>query len=335
MKKTLWIMAFASVLGAWGARGGAAFVDPEAKWIFPNRIDAFSFVGAEKYREAISGYSLFYSNAVPASLEISVCTLDVAEIPDGWEGKAIDRAFQIEEATLALQERRNAIFSLKKPNASILPPKASVRFAVKRYAYSEFREGDGDKPTPVIRLLCVTGRSGRFVRLVFSYAEKDEANLRAVLKATIARMAEIVSGPADDDSLVLAACEVQLRDPMSSGGKMAARIVLERAEKESDRLGFYPDLFAWPKDRWRKPDNADLLVIAYTAGVLKTILPEGKSEGGEFEGFLAMLDAYGIMRAKDQIQAIPKLDEWRKAPDKKALFEKLLTVEEESAPEEE
>ena len=88
-------------------------------------------------------------------------------------------------------------------------------------------------------------------------------------------------------------------------------------------LEVYDLLFAWPGG-YRKPKNADLLMAAYFAGMLKVVVPENLESGGAEEAFHAMLSAYETMRAQDQIKSISKFDEWLKVEDLAARYKKAL-----------
>ena len=125
-----------------------------------------------------------------------------------------------------------------------------------------------------------------------------------------------------EDELMLAACDAVVNNPADYSGRSAAQRVFTKSQTFGE-LNVYDSLFVWPQN-YSKPENADLLLAAYFAGMLKVVISENLTHGGEFEAFVSMVQAYENMRARDQIKVIPELEEWMKAPDKKVIYQKLL-----------
>jgi hypothetical protein len=142
----------------------------------------------------------------------------------------------------------------------------------------------------------------------------------------VSQLVRMLTVPPTDEERVLAACSLFLADPNSYAGRSAAQHVMAYANTKGD-LNIYPHFFVWPTGYYSKPKNADLLIVAYLAGMLNVVVPQQLDEGGEFEGFTAMLETYEILRSEEQIDDIPKIGEWAGHPDRRALYDELLIVE--------
>lgn len=310
---------------AHAALGGAAFVDFDLGLVFPQKLGGMSCDRVEKYSNEEMGYSVFYSMGEGISAEVSVFNLDRKEIGTGYKAEGVDVVFQALEVLLEKQEDDEDISKLKKRGSTVIPRKGDVQFANTVYQYSEPRE-DGGIAGAVTRILScyVTAAHNNFIKveLVFDIGENTTA--RKVSEEMVRQMVVLIKAGHSEKELLLAACDAAIYNPADYGGKLAARHVLEKVQTMGD-LAIYDAFFVWSElSQWQRPKNVELLEAAYYAGMLKVVIPQNLSEGGDCEAFIAMMEAYAAMRKHDDIKAIPQLEEWVKAPDKKALYKKLL-----------
>ncbi|MCF7817778.1 MAG: hypothetical protein K9M54_07835 [Kiritimatiellales bacterium] len=309
----------------WGialvAGAGPAFVDDALGWIFPQELGGLAYTMAEKYDDPSLGYCVFYRSSTNFAAEVSVYTLGRDSIPDGCKGEGVDMVLQSAEGALALRQKQEQISGLKKRGTAVVPRQGDIQFASAVFQYLEGATNGVQKITSAY----ATGFRNTFIKLEFTFDLVDGAAARPMADQMVAQLIGMAKARPDEQALLMASCAALLHDPDGYGGRTAAQRVMAKAQT-METLNIYTHLFVWP-DGYRKPKNADLLVAAYFAGMLQVVVPQQLETGGEFEGFLGMLQAYGAMRAKDQIDAIPEYDEWAKAPDKKALFNQLLVVQ--------
>jgi hypothetical protein len=319
MKK---LAVLAALLGVLSSHAESGCVDFGLGLIFPKELGGIPYNRAEKYSTADMGYSIFYQQG-HFQAEISVYTFGRTTIPNGPAGDGIDLAFQSAESMLKKQEEAGIISGLRKRGSTIVPRKGPIRFANTVFQYAEPRAAEG-RTNAVQRIQSVyaTGAHNHFIKLDYRFDLSENKTARPMSEQMVKQLIQLIHAENDDTTLLMAACcDALVLDPAGYGGRTAAQRVLAAA-KEHDGLNVYTHLFAWP-DGYRKPKTADLLVAAYFAGMLKTIVPQQLEEGGEYEGFLAMLQAYEAMRAKEQIEPLEKLDQWLETADKKTLFDQL------------
>jgi len=305
--------------GGWALTAAAdpVFVDFEHNWIFPHTLGGVPFESCEIYKNTDLGYSLFYREDDSFEVELTVCTFGQTSIPDGCTGSGMDMVFDRAESALKLQLRQQQILSFKKRGTTIVPKQGEIQFKSGVYQFIEAKTNAVQK----IRAVYVTGLSGHFVTLQFTFDLLRNKEARARANQMVGKLIDSFQTNADEQTLLLASCSAFLHDPGGYGGRTAAQHFMAKVP-DIGNLNVLPQLFAWP-DGYRKPKNADLLIAAYFAGSLQVVIPQHLTEGGEFEGFIAMLNAYQIMRTKEQLPSLPRFDEWLAAADKKTLFQQL------------
>ncbi len=302
---------------------GSAFIDFERGWVFPQELGWLKYDASEKYEESSLGYSVFYrENKSSFRAEVSVYDLGLGSIPDGWGGEAVAGVLKNVKTELEWKSKNGKIKKLRKRGGVVVPRKGVVRFASSIFQYTE--EGGA---TPVFRATYVTALQNHFVQLRLTFDLADAGKAEKVADRMVGQLAKLLTNPPDAQALLLASCSVLLNDPSCHSGRLAAKYLMAKAQT-MDNLSVYTHLFVWPTDYYSKPKNADLLIAAYFAGMLQVVVPQQLDCGGEFEAFSAMLDAYEILRAKEQIGDIPKIGEWAKHSDRRALYDELLVEEE-------
>ncbi|VGO20262.1 hypothetical protein [Pontiella sulfatireligans] len=307
------------------ALADSAFVDFSTKMVFPQKLGGLPFDRVEKYDNEAFGYSVFYAQGT-FQAELTVCTLGKTDIPDGPEGDAVTLAFQSAESLLKKSQANGNISKLRKRGGSVIPNRGDIRFANTIFQYDQPRITAGvSNSVPRILSVYLTGSKSNLIKLDLQFDMQESKRASDLSKEMLKQLIGILSAQPDDDALLMAACDALLLDPASYAGRTAAQYVLAKAQTMDD-LNIYTHLFVWP-DGYQKPKTADLLVAAYFAGMLQVVVPQKLESGGEFEAFVAMLNSYGVMRAKDEITSIPEFDEWAKASDKNALYEQLLYTE--------
>ncbi|MDF7801775.1 hypothetical protein P4C99_20015 [Pontiellaceae bacterium B1224] len=314
------------VFGIWVAQAGlgnTAYVDFEHKLIFPQQLGGMACETVEKYDNEALGYSLFYSQGEALQLEVSVLNLGRAEVGNGPKADGVNVIFQGVEVMQARAEEEGAIEDLKKRGSLVVPPKSPLQFANTVYQYSEFRTVDGKaKSIPRMQSVYVTGSHNHFIKVQFRFDVAKGKEARVAAEQLVKQLVLLLIAQNSEDDLILAACDALLYNPGDYSGMAAAQRVFARAQSMGE-LDVYDAFFVWPQET-SKPENADLLVSAYFAGMLKVVIPGKLESGGAFEAFSSMLDAYSTMRTRDQITAIPRFDEWLKISDRKAIYQKLL-----------
>jgi len=304
-----------------GAEPG--FIDFERNWIFPGELAGMKYQAVEKYEDTHLGYSVFYrEDETSLQAEVSICNLGYESIPDGYAGQGIDAALKGVGDELEWQQKNRKIKLLKKRGTAVVPKGGELQFASVVYEYAE-----SDPPTgPKILCTYIVGIQNCFIKIRFTLSKKEGTTAKAKEAQILSQIAKMVSTPPDEKELLLTSCSIFLDDPSSYGGRLAARYLMGKAQ-EMGNLNVYTHLFVWPTGYYSKPKNSELLVAGYFAGMLQVVVPQNLDEGGEYEAFLGMLKTYETLHKKEQIKSIEKFDEWLAVPDKKALFEKLLTTE--------
>jgi len=295
-------------------------IDFERQWIFPRELSGFKFLGAEKYQDTDRGYSLYYGTAKEgAVLEIAVFNQGLGAIPDGHESSEIKTLLKVEEDELKWKRDQKQLKKLFRSKDIISPKKNPVAFRCARFEYRKKEQPD----ELIHKVVGATGNKNQFVVFRYLFNESEKTNATIVIDQVPATLSEMLSEKPDQDRILLDACSLFLESPSSFPGLLSAQYLMAQAQN-MDNLNVYPQFFVWPKSYYAKPRNADLLIAAYFAGVLQVVVPAHLEEGGEFEGFVAMLNTYEKLRQTDQIKSIKKLDEWLKTSDKKTLFEKVI-----------
>ena len=320
-----WMVFFGLLLVSGFAWAGAdsAFIDFERGWAFPQELGGLKYATAEKYEEASLGYSVFYrEKRSSCKAEVSVYDLGLGSIPDGFAGEAIDSVLKGVASEYEWLRKSEKITNFKKRGSTVVPKSGDIRFASAVYQYVDAETPKG----AVIQATYVTAFQNHFVKLRFTFGQADAGKAKAMAGEMVAQLVGMLANPPSEKELLLTSCSVFLNDPVSYGGRLAARHLTVGA-KAMDNLNVYTHLFAWPTGYWSKPKNADLLIAAYFAGMLQVVVPQQLESGGEFEAFVAMLETYELLRSKEQIDDIPKIGEWAKHPDRRALYDELLVVE--------
>ena len=205
----------------------------------------------------------------------------------------------------------------------MIPKKGSVRFATVVSSYKENDEVGAGK----IQATYVTALQNRFIRVRFTFDFAQKVTASKMANEMIAQLVEMVTAQPDEETILMASCAAFKNDPGSFGGITAAQHLMAKAQAMGN-LNVYTHLFVWPTGYYSKPRNVELLIAGYFAGMLQVVVPQKLDEGGEFEAFSSMLDTYLILRSKEQISEIKKIDEWARHSDRRALYDQLLIVEE-------
>ncbi|MEN7972353.1 MAG: hypothetical protein ABFR47_00810 [Verrucomicrobiota bacterium] len=326
MKRVLFagLMMVCGVALADGA--GTALVDFERGWFFPQNLGGLKYVSADKFEEKDFGYRIIYRDGEAFEAEINVYDLGQESIPNGWKGEGIDLVLRTVEDDLQLRQKHGELEDLKKLRTTVTPKTGTIQFAT---VVSCYKDMVGEAPEKKIQATYVTGIRNQFIRLRFTFDQDKSKKANVAVKKILAQLTEMATARPEEDETLLASCSVFLNDPASYGGLTAAQYLMAKA-KTMGNLNVYNHLFVWPTGYYSKPKNADLLIAGYFAGMLQVVVPQKLDEGGEFEAFSAMVDTYKVLRSKEQIAEISKLDEWAKHPvaDRRALYDKLLIVEE-------
>jgi len=294
-----------------------SMIDFEHQWCFPHELSGFKFLGAEKYKDVDQGYTLYYGTAEEGSvLEVSVLNQGLDAIPDGCKSTEIETFLKSEEKKLKWKADQKQLTHFSRLKDVVAPPKKPIAFRCACFEYTE-----AETPTEFMhKVVGATGNQNHFV--VFRYITTNEV-LTTTTEISSA-LGEMLSEHPDKDQVLLDACSIFLESPSSFPGIISAQYLMGQAQN-MDNLNVYPQFFVWPKSYYEKPRNADLLIAAYFAGVLQVVIPAHLDEGGEYEGFIAMLNTYEKLRQTDQIKSIEELDKWLKTSDKKALFEEVIS----------
>lgn len=317
-----WMGLLVGLLTAPFAMADAGYVDFDLGLIFPQTLGQMPLEKVEKYNTEELGYSLLYSNGL-FSCTVSVYDLGLEDIPDGPSSDGVQRIFQSLETKLEKLEDEEAIADFQKRGATTVPKKSPLKFENTVFQYSEPRAVRGTvKSIPVYESVYVTGKKNKFIEARFKFDSAGNSEAREMADELVKQLVLALIAEHSADDLMLAACDALIYNPGDYAGKAAAQQVIQETQNHG-RLNIYDAFFVWPQD-YSKPENADLLTAAYFAGMLKVVLPRKLESGGEVEAFIAMMQAYDNMRARDQIKLIPQLDEWSKEADKKGLYQNLL-----------
>ena len=318
-----WLAVVLCVSGFQLALAESAFVDFDLGLIYPKEFGGMSFDHTEKYDNAALGYSLFYKKDGFFSAEVSVYNMDRETIDSGHKGSEISLLFEGVEAGLKKDEEDGVISGVRKRGATEIPNKGDIQFANAVFQYSEPRMVEGiTQSVPRINSVYATAAHNHFFKVQFRFDVANGREATAMSRQLIEQLITTIKAGSSEEELLMAACDALINHPSDYAGRSAARQIWAKAQTMGD-LNIYTHLFVWP-DGYNKPENADLLTMAYFAGMLKVVVPAGLESGGEREGFAAMLQAYSNMRTRGDIESISQLDNWVNHPDKMALFEELL-----------
>lgn len=310
-----WIALF-FMLGLGQTFAGAAFIDFEQKLIFPEELGGMTFDRVEKYSNEALGYSLFYAKGDTFQAEVSISNLGHDTIVDGHTAAEKAQISKRLKIMLERQQDNKEISDLRRRGSNIVPNKGPLRFA---YTVFQYKNAEGDQR---LHAVYATGARDNYIKIEFVFDLTAGKQGSAMADKMQAQLVKLLRSRPNNQALLLSACDVLLLNPTSYGGQRSAQYVMGEAEKMGN-LNIYPELFAWP-DGWRTPKNANLLIAAYFAGMMKVVVPKKLDSGGDAEAFMAMISAYETMRANETIEVIPKLDEWAKAPNKRVLFNQLM-----------
>ncbi len=318
-----WMGVSLCLLGCAAAWADSAFVDFDRGLIHPAELGGMPCERVEKYNDPSLGYTVFYQRGDTFSAEVSVLTYGRDAIETGAKADGIEMVFEAVEMLQERAEESGIIGKVSKRGATVVPSKGDLRFASRVYQFNVPRVGElGTNSVPRIASVYVTGAKNAFVKIEFRFDVAEGRAARAMADQLVKQQISMLRAEPSPDELLLAACDAAVYNPADHGGRAAAQRVFARARSMGE-LNIYDALFVWPRN-YGKPENADLLVAAYFAGMLQVVLPAKAEAGGEYEAFAAMLTAYEAMRARDDIDSIPRLDEWLKAPDRAALYQSLL-----------
>lgn len=319
---TVWKVSAAALFSVvLGASADTAFIDFNLGVVFPQKLAGMEYDRFVKYNEADFGYSLFYTRGESFSCEVSLLTMGRTEIPDGYQGDGVEMIFKSIDIEMERREKENEILNVKKRGGAVVPKKSPLQFSNKVFQYSEKRDGIA-QPVPRINSAYVTGKHNKFIKVQFHFDITENKAARVMADQLAKELVIALVTKKSEEDILLAACDAAINNPADYGGQLAAQHVFQKFQTMGN-LNIYDALFVWP-DGYSKPKNADFLTTAYFAGMLKVVVPQKLDQGGEFEAFEAMLQAYENMRSRDQIASISQLDEWCKAEDRKALYQKLL-----------
>lgn len=317
-----WIVVLAGVL-AMQAAADTAHVDFDLGLIFPQKLGGMACEKVEKYNNEDLGYSLFYARGTEFQAEVSVLTMGRPEVAEGHEADGVKMIFQSVEMLMQKEQDGGVIENLKKRGSLVVPKKSPLKFSNTVFQYSEFQATDGaTNSVPRFNSVYVTGAHNNFIKVQFRFDMAEGKAARLMADQLVKQLVLMLIAKNSEDDLILAACDAVVNNPADFGGRSAAQRVFAKSQTFGE-LNVYDALFVWPQN-YSKPENADLLMAAYFAGMLQVVIPGDLAHGGEFEAFATMVQAYENMRTRDQIKAIPELEEWMKSPDKKALYQKLL-----------
>ncbi|MEI6891502.1 MAG: hypothetical protein V5783_04935 [Pontiella sp.] len=318
-----WIVVWVGVLALHGAVADPAHVDFELGLIFPQQLGGMDCERVEKYNNEDLGYSLFYARGTAFQAEVSVLTMGRSEVANGYRADGVEMIIQGVEIFMTRAQEAGTIEKFKKRGSSVFPRKSPLQFDNQVFQYSEVREHNGVRNlVPYINSVYVSGAHNHFIKVQFRFEMVQGRDAQAMADRLIKQLVRLLIAQPSADDLILAACDAAVYNPADYSGKSAAQRVFDKSQTYGE-LNIYDAFFVWPQN-YSKPKNADLLMAAYFAGMLKVVLPENLTHGGEFEAFASMVQAYENMRSRDQIAEIAEFEVWVKHPDKKRLYQKLL-----------
>jgi hypothetical protein len=306
-----------------GVIAKAGYVDFKRYWAFPDKLGGVPFEKVEKYDRESFGYSVFYRDGDQLGATVTIYDMGHADIPDGCKGEGVETVLESVDRALTLRVKKGEIGNLKKRGRTVVPKNGRLQYASVMYQYADASITNGINLK--LHAAYVTGWTGKYLKLEFAFGVEQRDRARSMADAMIGQLTQLVQKELDEDELAMAACSAFLLDPNGYGGRTAAGKIQGVVQSMGD-LNIYTHLFAWPEDHG-KPRNADLLVMAYFAGMLEVVLPAGLENGGECEGFIAMLETYRKLRGQQQIEEIPDLEKWLAVEDKRVLFDELLVDE--------
>jgi len=299
----------------------AAFFDDEYQWIYPQKLGGMDFIKLEKYREKAFGYKVFYKKDDTFYANISVYDMGYNKIPSGWTNEVVLKCVDSVRVELNRRVKQEQIKDLKEVGPVFVPKNGKRKFALTSFYY-KMNEEEIEKQKRYFRLIYLVGIKNKFFKVdfFFDYLRRKEA--KKASEQMVSQLLHMMDFKPNDMQILQASYEALMYDPAGYGGKKAANYFFNKANPMLG-LNIYTFLFVWEKSG-SAPANAPLIMAGYFAGMLKEILPKKLEEGGELAAFTTMLKVYKIMREKNEITAIPQLDRWVAASDKKALLIKLL-----------
>jgi len=318
------VTAFAEKGGVVLDETKAAFVDYDLQFAFPQKLGGLDYVTVEKYKMKERGYSVFYKKGPSFLMEVSVYKMGHDSIPDGCKGDLFKERFRGVENELDRMLKQKKILNLKKKGQTVISSKSAVTFLTTMFQYKLNTNAATQKIE--MKAIAVTGKKNNFVKVTFRFDFEQRSLAKKILVKTLNQLGEMVSKKMDDQSVFFASYEALFCDPASYGGRVAGQYMLQKVKKMGN-INIYEHVLVWRKMS-SPPKNSELLLAGYFAGIFKAMIEKKSEVETDISAFVSMLDLYKIMRAKNEIEAIAKLDEWSAVSDKKALFEKLLIVEE-------
>jgi len=309
----------------------AAFFHAEYQWIYPQKLGGMDYIKLEKYREKEFGYKVFYKKDDTFYANITVYNMGHDTIPDGCTNAVVLERFRGVKLELDRRVKQGQIKDLKEVGPIFVPKTGKRKFALTSFYY-KMNEENIEKQKRYFRLIYLMGTKNNFFKVdfFFDYPRRKEA--KEASQQLVRQLLHMMDSKPDDSQILQASYEALLYDPAGYGGKKAANYFFNKANPMLG-LNIYTFIFVWDKSG-SPPKNSPLIMAGYFAGMLKTILPKKLEEGGEVEAFTTMLKVYEVMRKKNDIVAIPELDRWVAAPDKKAVLIKLLAEQKLILPEE-
>jgi hypothetical protein len=290
-------------------------VDAENGWIFPKTLGGLRFRTLEKYEEDNLDYKLVYQKRRSScEVEVSVYKKGDAEEPD----MILKRV----EAQLEWRQQSGKIFQLKQRGEAPLPENCSAKI---QSVIFEYKARDYPKMSVFKSVYAIVSK-GRSVVVSLTFEQKDKEQGKEILNQLARDPLAFLEANPSKKELVLSACTVFEKKPASYQGLVAAQYIMAFAQ-QMDNLNVYTQFFVWPTGAYSKPENSDLLIAGYFAGMLQVVVAKELDCGGEYEAFVSMLNTYKTLKRKDQVDEIPELEKWIKAPDTQKLYNQLLGVE--------
>ncbi|WP_372794742.1 hypothetical protein, partial [Pontiella sp.] len=272
-----WTGVLAGLLAAQFAAADAAHVDFELGIVFPQELAGMPLDQVEKYNAAELGYSLFYSDG-DFSCEVSVFDLGRSDIPDGPSSDGLQTIIQSMELEMEKLDKQGDIDKFQKRGGPVVPKTSPLQFSNTVFKYSEPREVDGKrKMIPRYNSIYLTGSHGKFIKVQFKFDAAGNSRARGMADELVKQLVVGLVTERSEDDLLLAACDALIHNPAGYSGQMAAQRIYEKT-MTMDELSIYDAFFVWPQD-YSKPDNADLLTVAYFAGMLKVVIPQQLASG--------------------------------------------------------
>ena len=327
-----WVCITWGILGVLAASADSAFIDFEKGLVFPQELGGMACEKSEKYNNESLGYSLFYERDGTFSAEVSIFNLGRSSVGTGSATDGINVVLASIDSWLEREAENGAVSSVRKRGSLTTPKKGDLKFLNIVYQFFEPRVVDGlTNNVPRIASFYVTGAKDNFIKVDFRFDLVESDQARAMSEQLVRQMIGLLKANPSEEDLLMAACDAAIYNPSDHGGRTAAQHVFSKAQS-MDELIVYEAFFVWPQN-YSKPKNSDLLLAAYFAGAIKAVISKNAESDGGYEAFESMLKAYEAMREREDLESIPRLDEWIKAADKTALYKRLMVEFEYAAPE--